>query len=145
MNPQMLQQQMYQVQMMLSNPGLHPAMRMQAQMQLQQLQMMAVQMGLMPGAQASGLGRGGFAAQRGAPRGRGGFVPRGGGAGRGVVRQPLAGVPTGPKGAMASTPVSSATSSEMDSMGRMKRGAPEELEGAEAGKRRATSSEVTGA
>lgn len=73
MNPQMLQQQMYQVQMTLQNPQLHPQMRMNLQQQLGQLQMMAVQMGLMPmpGAQPRAQG-GNFA------RGRGGAqVPTG--------------------------------------------------------------------
>lgn len=48
-SPPMLQQQMYQLNMTLSNPHLHPQMRMNLQMQLQQCQMMAMQMGLMPG------------------------------------------------------------------------------------------------
>ncbi|GAA6063891.1 hypothetical protein JCM10212_001373 [Sporobolomyces blumeae] len=43
-NPQVVQQQMYQLSAMLQNPGLPPPMRMNLQGQLQQCQMMLVQM-----------------------------------------------------------------------------------------------------
>lgn len=55
-SPQMLQQQIYQINMNLSNPQLHPQMRMNLQMQLQQCQIMAVQMGLIPVAGSHTLG-----------------------------------------------------------------------------------------
>lgn len=92
-NPQMVQQQMYQLQMTLQNPQLPPPMRMQLVQQVQQLQMMAVQMGLMPGPggafnrqQQGGASHFGGAGARGPNGGQASPRPGQGGA-----------VPTGPK------------------------------------------------
>lgn len=87
--PQMVQQQMYQLQMTLQNPQLPPPMRMQLVQQVQQLQMMAVQMGLMPGPggafnrqqqQQGGVSPFGGAGARGPNGGQASPLPRPGGA-----------------------------------------------------------------
>lgn len=94
MNPQMVQQQMYQIQMTLQNPQLHPQMRMNLMGQMQQMQMMAVQMGLMaapggPGRRVGGPLAGAYGGNFAMGRGRGGQQQQ---------YQQQQSVPTGPRG-----------------------------------------------
>ena len=89
MTPQLLQQQMYQLQATLQNPQLPPVMRAQYMQQLQQANMMAVQMGLMPGAPRGHLAQAYGGNSRGTPP----TGPR--------ARPAVAGggaIPTGPRG-----------------------------------------------
>lgn len=128
--PQMLQQQLYQLQMTLQNPQLPPPMRMQVMQQLQQCQMMGVQMGLFPGQQGQGQQGGQFAGRQQQQQ-QGSMSPQGGGFGRATplaaAQQRPGGVggpiPTGPKAAVAGT---NGAASPQGAAG-AKRGAPEEF------------------
>lgn len=104
MTPQMLQQQIFQINMTLQNPQLPPPMRMNLQAQLQQFQMIAMRMGLIAAPP-------GFNNNMAAPGYGGNFGPAATSAGvpaRGRSATPAGAtspIPTGPRAEVNGQPV----------------------------------------